>query len=500
MRPSTVALVIKLVLTGFLLPACGSPPTTEPDSGAPGDDAGLTEPPPEDAGLEDAGLEDTSVADAEPPFAFNYEPTGASGSRLRRRYFEAAPLAYVSLDFWDNELEFSCKFERAPDGEWRCLPTKLDDVYFGDATCTAAVMFTTSDRCEDGYGQERYSEIFYRRSEAPSTATELYYKDNDGRCTRTYVDRTAWVAEPMVDSSFQRGAQSMRDRADGLAVVVIDGDDGSRTIVDVVDTARGTSCDFEFEPGRCVPDRRALASQFTNSACTTRIGESHSSNAPGILYVNVADAARCVTGHEYYEVGPRITPSEHFYMSSTGSCTPRTPSGSYTHYELAAPIPVTSLPSVDKNYEGSGELISARRYVDSAGRPLGATHVFWDSRNNVECRPVQFEDGSYRCLPTNAAWLYDEEFSGAGCTGESLGSYGCGAVGEYFYEGDFTCLIPRVQNVYSRGEPYGGSRYWFLTYDGTRCIEREQETYRFRYSVGTRAVPSEFPELHLRVE
>lgn len=473
-------------------PAPVAPPAPEtPDAGP--------------VGVEDASPPVPPPPDAAPP-GFD-DPSARSGTRLRVRYLEGGPDAYRTTDLWDKELAASCRFQRAADGELRCLPLQVVAVYYADATCTAEpfMLPVQENVCGDAFGKTPNRETIFRRTTSPKELVGeiVYYPDGAGGCTATFgATAGATVAEALPSTTFVRGAAADEPRADGMVARYVEGEDGSRYLQATRDVTRGTDCDLAFEPGRCVPSDRAPVGLFSNAGCTMPVGRHRSPSPPAIIIEHRNMANGCLAGVDYYEVGAKLAADATLYgRDATGTCTPRTRDAAYSYYARGAPISLSSFPEVTLRLEGTGRL-RARRHADADGKPLAQAHAFWDAERDRECRLGRFDDGAYRCFPVDSGLYDDGYFSDVACSSGALASYHCRAEpGPHIVrsDGSRACVgdVYRYGRVYERG-PAAAQVYFTNPY--VPCEARPAPPSMQYFNIGASVASSVFPAVELKTE
>jgi hypothetical protein len=491
------ALPLFLVVPVALVAACGGddPPAAPP----PENDAGTTVTPVEDGG--------TTTPDAS---AEGYsDPTGKSGTRLRRRYLEAGPGAYRTLDFFDKELEVPCAFQEAADGELRCLPRRLAEVYYLDAACSGElVILTDGDSNPCGHELGTRDGKIYRRTTTPKTVDGniLYYPSVGGGCLGSSVspEAKAWAAEELPSARFVKGTTKDEPR-EGMTARFVEGEDGSRMLLTTLDTARDVRCDFDAELGRCLPPQRAALGSFSNATCTTPVAsQSKASPEPPLLFASRRTAAGCVASTDYFEPGAQVGSEVQLYRRNTeGACEAHDQRIDLNYYARGAAVSLSSFPVVKTRNEGTGT-IRARRRLDAADAPIGQAFAFWDAENDRECQVGQMTDGSYRCIPTSSASYEFSIYSDATCSANPLGTASACTSGTAPYVRRigtaWSCAADLItyEHVYERGPLVEGDVYFGN--EAVACAPRAQVTSLRYYSLGS-SLPSEtFPRLELKTE
>jgi hypothetical protein len=410
---------VALLAAAALVPACSGdddsatpPPTDVPEAGTPPARTDAAPPPPSS---QDAGPTPGS------------DPTSRSGTRLRRRYFEpeTGPGAVQTIDLFDKDLGVGCTFEKASDGELRCLPNKLGDVYYADATCSAQPFFVGGSTCSQAFGKITGRDALFKRTATPAIlapGATMYYPSSSasGGCqaiTMTNAERMgAYVAEEVPVTAFAHGKLIDEPRSGGLLVRYAEGDDGSRIALEVRDKLRDTRCDLLSEPGRCMPTETAQLGLFSDASCTNGVAVRVASLPAPQLLVEVLAANGCATGHKYYHAGAKLADGAQLYqLTPGGACTTALSTPGRSYYARGPLIDSLDVfPAVKTRDEGAGP-IQARRYVDADGAPLGQASTFWDATKGEECAASKYTDSSYRCVASNSAQYVHGYWSDAAC-------------------------------------------------------------------------------------
>jgi hypothetical protein len=438
------------------------------------------------------------------------DPTGRSGTRLRRRYVDAGAGAYRTLDFWDSELGVACAFATAPDSELRCLPRGLGWVYFTDESCTQPIMITDTDfagYCDHAFGRTSGRAAIYRITSTQRSlqGNTVYSAQASGGCIGYYVDAdaSAWVAEEMPSARFVQGTTSDEPRSAGMVARHVNGADGSSLLLSTLDTARSSTCDFAAEPGWCLPSAREAVGLFSDASCTGSVAAAYGTTAPQLLYQTLRTADFCVASTDYYEVGAELAPDAALYRrDAQGVCQARARDASYSYYARGAPVSLSTFPTTQLRQEGTGS-VRAHRYVDAEDRPLGQAHAFWDGDRNWECQPARLPDGSYRCIPTDKGAYDDGYFSDAACKTSPLGVFYCQPNAAPYITRlatDWSCErdIYAYEHVYERGPAVEGQVYFGNDYNA--CEARTPTSPNRYHNIGASVPASEFPELELKTE
>ena len=494
---------LSILLAAFAL-ACGDDDGARPDAGS--DAGGAVDAHVSDTG---GGGDDAAAVDAGPGDAGGPtydDPAVTSGTRLRRRYVAASAGASMSVDFWDTDLEAACSFRTAADGALRCLPVDLKDVYFADSGCAQPIYQTQTSGCDSGWAFERNDGAIYRRTTMPAVLSGGFYYRSDDRCSGPIgisAEDEFWVAEHVPSVSFVRGTRADESRADGMVARFIAGEDGSRILDETVHGTRGYTCTFD-EDGRCVVPPETIGTYYLDATCSERIHPEYASLPdPVMLTDRILDSRRCPSDVRYYERGARVTAATIYARNVSGICTAQPRSTFYNFYRRGADIPVTSLPQAMVANEGDGPL-QARRWVDTAGAPLGTVHAFWDTTRDEECEPMERAGASFACVPRAHGHVIGYYFADAACSDTmQVGFSQCpaGAPRLLVERESGACQsdarIAALSAAYERGAEVGPD-YWFEN-DFVTCEMRTFSAAESGYRLGPEATSS-LPSVELRTE
>ncbi len=370
-----------------------------------------------DGGLSEVGQPSATSVDAAPELE---NTTAQSGSRLKVRRITDGRGATMPLDFWDTELNIGCSFRQAIDGEVRCLPdlSDVDDVLFADAECEQPV-YKHRYACDNGLMYDLLdTEMFYRKVERPAILSGSEYYRLNGECTMSLSPPGGeyFEAEPFTVTNFVRGQTTNAPREGDLVARYVEGEDGSRLLLETRHATRGYVCAFEESGGFCVPEHDAIrvtAKYFEDDECTQPVyGIPDSLGTPPLLMVPTGSA--CTLEYDYYERGSLFTGIVEHRLDDEGDCVEAIPPSDYNFFRPGQERLVSEFPHASVQHSGNGDLL-ARRWVDANDDPLHEVHAFWDSRLDTECFPVQGPDDSVYCLSTNFASIDGSSFSSATC-------------------------------------------------------------------------------------
>jgi hypothetical protein len=330
------------------------------------------------------------------------------GSRLRLEKLTLEDGTVDVIGIWDAQLETRCTFQHGDDDVWRCVPTEYtEQSTFLDKNCSKRVA-VVDDNC----------------------LVALLYRDEQGALHRpagplqqgrtTYSarlcgeeephEKTFDIGEPIPASSFVTGGLVIV--GDGrIRALMLDGDDGSRTMVGYHDAQLDTDCTFYKAADRafCVPPSGAHTDLlFRDASCTEEVGVAVP-NPPlqdgiGTYTVHVG-GCNAVEVHRVgaslgvlYEGGPR------------GSyCDPAGSSANELGPDIASELYSVALPVVDRR----GRL---------ARTLIGGSVAWYDTKRSETCVFDLASDGTMRCLPPGVV-LEKRGFETNDCSGpENLAS------------------------------------------------------------------------------
>ncbi len=417
----SVVMMVFVLMTG----ACGTcgdnngtNPDPTPDQGGEVDagvDATMDVSTVEDGGIDMSAEQDVRSDMTAPDMSESsyLDPTGASGTRLRRRYFDAGPGAYMTLDFWDTEMETSCSFGTAADGTTRCLPNQSDDVYFSDEGCSQPIYVERDTSCTTGWARGEDASM-YRQTQNPAIINDqIIYRSSTTGCVGLFTDpdNEFWVAEQVPSAQFVRGTTDDETRADQMVARFVDGEDGSRVLQEVIHQTRGYTCRFDAE-GRCAPARSPEGTNYEDSGCTEPIYSYYGDEPPALIAAPQRAANGCQNGTEYYTTGSEVNAATIYrYVRSTDTCEAITPRIDRTYFRAGAEV---ELPQSSLTLEGEGDVV-ARRRVDADGAPLGTVHEFWDATRDESCQPVKLPGDEFACLTNDFGYVQSTYFQDATC-------------------------------------------------------------------------------------
>lgn len=466
-----------------------------------------------DSGTGDSGTGDSGTGDSGGETDTGGEGSGdpnmVSGTRLRRRYFEADGGAELSVDFWDSDLETPCEFGTAADGETRCLPSRTESVYYLNADCTGPVIELRT--CERAWGAEvepatscgetRRSTMFRANSTVATPGDQIYYRSG-GNCQGFFAQPDTQYVEAETVSSVEFVAAQVETsaRAGRLEVRTYVADDGARQTFETRDTERDTACTVEKD--HCLPtDRYNALNRYSDASCTDRLwgGPPTTYPCPTSLIVQSTFVDGCPTQTRYFDLGDPVDADPVYYLN-VDVCTEQTPSPTERYWSTGTERILADFPAVGSDLEGNGRL-RLRRPTDDAGDPIPtfqSSWFFWDTELDAECRIVQ-QDGQFRCLPMGTMLDYVEPFntyyadSGCGLT-RLVERQACTTPGDLVaLYGDSVCDVPnvwQVDSVYERGEAVTGDTVYRYRDPNCEEVERTWDMYTLGDPVAADTLPA----------
>lgn len=341
-----------------------------------------------------------------------------SGTRLRARILDASDGAVRFLGWQDNKLNAPCAFHRAEDGRVRCVPeiTQGASVAYLDAACTEPVgvrrcgsqaefVSAPSEQAACDPDETPYS--MYRMG-APVSSATTYGKLGNTCIPNGPPGPGVELREltPMPADRFEPAVIADEARADGLAVRVLRGEDGSRESVGMRDADLHVACAARKDPTnqlRCAPEVSAIGggSFFEDASCTVPLLADISSKpgCPPPLFAadgNAVDA--CGDGWSAIAVGKKASPGD-VHQSAAGVCTQAAfLPPDWAFYETGAPVDPTTLPELAEQQLGKGRL-RVPVYAATDKRLLVQGHGFIDTERGAPCVARPFTDGQTRCVP-----------------------------------------------------------------------------------------------------
>lgn len=335
--------------------------------------------------------------------------TVVSGSRLRRRELTTPSGAVAETELWDSKLAVPCSFERASDGEQRCMPDVYAGVVFADSECTQPVIVSPFSCTENDFRYARryldtadcdWTVEVYAAVEGEGPAEMPVFSQWSGECAAEGTMQ-AVLAQRVPERALVRASFFEQPRTDGMSMRMLVADDGAVWPEAVVDEGRGEPCHPELESGRCVPEAAAWFSHrspLSEGACEQRV-----------VGVDACDGA-ILRGREsacdpdsFYEYGDEVDAQDLSELGDDNVCEP-TEGFADAYVTLGPVIPFESFPSVQTVTLGEGT-VQEQRMLDAAGDSLvtgDRGHRLYDTSLEEYCWPALMADGSIRCLPRAA--------------------------------------------------------------------------------------------------
>jgi len=387
-----------------------------------GDDDGTTEP--TETGTSTPTGSDTGTTSP----GVELEPF-VDGSRLKAVYREAGGEAPRLDHWWDSSLQTPCVPRMDEAFDLRCLPRAGASLVYLDEACTEAGYEVSS--CEDAppshvatsrrercVGPTRASAFEVGKAVVVDT---IYLS---GSCERVDLGRDVTVRRltPVADSAFVALTPRHVALDGGLGVRVLEGDDGSSQVFDLVATGPDQVCqavmlgedfdeyclhgDLAYDFGRL----------YADATC-------EGDNVAYTIGADACDPPTHVLGQEFDEtcqrnvtrlraIGPAVAEA---YQGSPDACSPAI-DDRHTHYEVGEPVDNT-LPPLTTAAFGDGRMRTPH-YVTPAGQPLVPSFPGWfDETLGAPCLALETETHGTRCLPAIAIDLEEPElYADATCT------------------------------------------------------------------------------------
>jgi len=430
------------------------------------------------------------------------DPVGASGTRLRRRYFEAPGGAWLTRDFHDTELGVACRFDTAADGALRCMPSARRSVDYRDPGCTEPIVFVPDGGC-DAWGQD-FDRRVYRVTNEPAVIERgiVYYFDGSS-CIGLERDRNGayWKAELVPARDLVSGEVEEVAAAGDLVHRYVVGEDGSRFYLETHDRNRGYVCEFDGA-GRCLPIAKHRR-HFLDSGCTQPVVVVYAAEIPPVFAVTDEQGA-CISEYALHARGSLVQPRPaevYVFNPSTSTCAPATIFSGARVVRLGDAIPDEEVTLARIETEGDGALV-ARRLVDLDGAPIGPAIGFLDTSRDEACVPAELPDGGFGCLPVDTAVRRPDFFADPSCTaGSNIGVLWCEEqparlVVEYMT----ACPDDGVRRIATLEEATGpATEVYFRSWSDGSCEPAALAHGNVGYTIGGDA-PDELPSLELRME
>jgi len=420
-------------------------------------------------------------------------PLAESGTRLRARYTDAGGGARRFDGWYDRELGSACTFMIAADGVNRCLVG--DNFYnypmFLDAGCTSPVqVFPTGMpvpafvatgsntgvlplTCSDplgptaGAGGSSLATSWRVGAEAPATST--LYQLIGGGCMPTSSSGQLYNVEEIPPSSLVGATRvTIERRGATMAAAILEADDGSRAIRQIVDAARNQPCtpssfDGVISDYRCYA---ATAIKQPTTSCSTQIVAGSADE----IYL------------EWYS-GCDVAPTFRKLVPTTCTDPLTLPSGCQAFGTSGDPFDATQFPELASGMVGTdrvrlvvshpvdddrGLAVNPASYAPVVGRY--ARGPFFDTERQLPCtddifgevtiRPLA--DGTFRCLTADVI-VAESFYADAACSApiaQVLDDTGCTALA--------TGIAPRFAvsreggRVYALGSPVQQTNVYYL--------------------------------------
>lgn len=403
------ALGSALVAVGFVY-ACGD------DEGG-----GGGAPPAIEAGTPEASTSDASV-DASPQL-----PTDApvneqyvGGKRLKPKFVQAADGTRGLVGWHDTLLDVDCSFQKAMDGELRCLPFKnragnqFDRGFVADGCNGAALMVDKRDpSARDTCGPEKFFPSTDDTTCPPKTRIELVgaasnatsYWYSEGACQMSGLDQ-GWklysLTAEVPPAEWVKGTLANEPAKDGLSPAFVTGEDGSKGFFGWVDAAHGdTPCGFARAADgetRCLPfDNWGIVWEdlFSDGNCTSYVAQGLYTKCSGGFGRRYDDRGSCTPKFSVHPILGPYTGAD-VYRGKPGSCVGQSASGN-EWYATGPEIPATQFSSIKAGDRVGTARLQRSRSITSGGWVSGGG--FYDTKRDEGCSFTTAADGKLRCMP-----------------------------------------------------------------------------------------------------
>jgi hypothetical protein len=292
-----------------------------------------------------------------------------SGSRLRARYVDVGGGARMFQDFFDTKLGIVCRFVRADDAVYRCLPSSspIGALRYADKDCTkpafdafactppvgAFVGFASSTGCENR------TQVFRIASQlGPQDAFDISGSECQSQGAPT---NSLYGLTPAAPTEFVSAVPRSIALDHGLTTMELVAEDGARQLAGpITDVKRGVDCSPPFDPNAttapCVPtDSPALSplGPFGNGSCSEKIIRvSPSSCGPATPSIIVEGTTHecAIPTFEYFEVGASL-PSSSTFDTVNATCVAH-PADDTTNYRVGAAIDPSTFPQLSRLHDG----------------------------------------------------------------------------------------------------------------------------------------------------
>ena len=367
-----------------------------------------------------------------------------SGSRLRAHIYDGGGGAALLLWWADETLQMPCTFAAAGDGTIRCLPldaTTVDGSTFLDSSCTQpAVVVDPSGPPTPFVVEPAPSNVDACSAPTPTylplgplqVGASIFFQSG-GTCYPGSVPtgyQVFTLGAPADLSVFASAAIVTEARGSALDVQILDGEDGSSQLWQVIDHARQIPCVVVDRPAgallpapqsSCLPQPWGTHDAwFSDPAC---LGQQYAnSSAPfcgptPTFATNDVGVCPEALATQIIPLGPQaMVPSIYVdYPPPTGCVEIGTidPTQQRLYPELSgAP---TGLGATGVTEVGSGRLQAPLFTAAGDPRPLapGPSGAFLDAQRQVLCVPALFDDGAMHCVPNDVVSFGGTFFNGS---------------------------------------------------------------------------------------
>lgn len=390
------------------------------------------------------------------------------GTRLKRVRMRAEGALDFLLNWYDTELDIECTFQKATDGELRCLPIlNAGSLIYLDASCTTQLfvhdpqactlalppkmMATSAGNCASSGATELSpapadvaTRPLYARPSGGGACAQLSESEADQK-RYGFMDHDLFVTGAAVELS--RFVKVVReDRSDGVPSRIGSvAEDGTEQLWGHTG-ADGVRCTPTAYGGTaiCLPKEARVSSTYTDATCQTGalVGGANSSLCP---YEDIAAPSVSVVTQNACDrtVLPKFfgiavsTPANLYRLQGT-MCVAAQVEPQNTYWTRTSERSASTFTQLTAREVGTGRL-RVRSLEDDRGRRVAVdSRLLWDDKLQQNCIGGRIHDGRMYCTPSEFALA---GYRDSDCTQQVLSST-CGGLREGSYvvnsENDFS--------------------------------------------------------------
>lgn len=361
---------------------------------------------------------------------------GSDGSRLKMRWAEFGA-ARIFITWYDTTLRTDCRFTRATDGEYRCLPDSgvANFPLFTNPACTAVAAPAEPPGCMPELLTVRietpparcggYTIGVRRRGERLPAGTHIFSR-NPGteQCGAGRVLGASEVlyaaGEELPPSMFVKGNVVAPPRPPGTPVLdftLMEGEDGARQPWAWQNLTTKEGCNsYDAEDGsvRCVGGSMAIIftlGWFGQADCSSQPLQRSPPGCPPLRFAAV-NKPGCPAKRTLHSLGGRVAMSYGKY--NDGTCRPNEPDVTADFVTLGGPGAEMGAPELKASTEATGGRLR-RRLLSAPGGRSTVSSEWFDGALGEVCTPRIFASGALRCAPNNALGFLTYFYSDTGC-------------------------------------------------------------------------------------